>query len=188
MGHILPPGTHPGNPVRLLQGFNSIATPPPTTPRIPASVTQPNAASIPVEWYRMTTANGNPHLIRGQAQAMDCLCNFNWSIKGTFPSLKEAELWKVGKESASSEQPPSGSDSDYKVEKWKKDKKKKRKRRKNKSDDPSDDSAPKSSSSSSSDSDSDSESEDSNSSDSSDDSHRGSRRSSKARKKEESQE
>jgi hypothetical protein len=176
MGHILLPGTHPGDPIRLLQGFNTLATPPPTTPRMPATVTQPNTVNGPVEWYGMTTVSGNPQVIRGQVKAMDYLQHFNWSIERTFPSLKEAELWKVGKASTSSGQAPSGSDSDYKVDKWNKDKQKKRKRRKTpkKSGKPPDDSPPSSSSSSSSDSDS---------SESSDDSRRGSRRSSKTRKK-----
>jgi hypothetical protein len=140
----------------------------------------------------MTTHEGNPCIIKGQTQALDCLRGWNWSIDQIFASLPAAKVWEAQQKAnvptvSARTPPPADSDSDdgkkaSRRRKRKKAKKRKKLRKQSKKGGYPSDSGTSSSSSSSS-SDSDSESEDSESSESSDESRTDARLSSKAKQK-----
>jgi hypothetical protein len=198
----------PGTPTTTRQGTPKPSTPSalrhPTNPLAPAGQQTPRPTTPPalrpsytpaasVDYYGMTTHEGNPIIIKGQSQALHYLRQWNWGIEQIFSSYQAAKVWEaqqIAKAATVSNRPQPSPESDAtapdgrKASRRKKRKKKGKRRKKTsrKGSYPSDSST--SSSSASPSSSSDSELEDSGSSDSSDDdSTIDARRSSRARKK-----
>jgi hypothetical protein len=197
----------PGTPATTRQGTPKPSTPSalrhPANPLAPARQQSPRPTTPPtirpshtpaasVDYYGMTTPEGNPVIIKGQSQALNSLRQWNWGIDQIFSSYQAAKVWEaqqIAKNATVPNRPRPSPAADAtstggrKANRRKKGKKKGKKRKKisRKGSYPSDSST--SSSSASSSSSSDSESEDSGVSDSSDDSTIDARQSSKARKK-----
>jgi hypothetical protein len=193
-----PTGPRPGTPkpappsaLRHPSTPTGAVTQPSPRPTSPPTVTHLTSPTVPIEYYGMTTHEGQPCIIKGQTQALQCLRGWNWRIDEIFATLPAAKVWEAQQKAEATavpvRTPPQAddeSDDDKKASRRKKRKKEKKRKKlrklSKKGGYPSDSSSTSSSSSSSS---SDSDSDDDGSSDSSDESSVDARPSSKAKKK-----